>query len=102
MNNHQRLGSFNDASTSMRLENTPDGEKSPRQSSTEIASASPPPERPPPPKENMYAWLQVLGAFCLNLNTWYAFLEARIAMADGCWIGDMPYHQPVHMLRTAF
>jgi hypothetical protein len=23
------------------------------------------------PKEDLVAWLQVLGAFCLNLNTWY-------------------------------
>lgn len=22
------------------------------------------------PSEDWYAWLQVLGAFCLNLNTW--------------------------------
>jgi hypothetical protein len=24
------------------------------------------------PREGTTAWLQVLGAFCLNLNTWYA------------------------------
>jgi hypothetical protein len=23
------------------------------------------------PKEDLIAWLQVLGAFCFNLNTWY-------------------------------
>lgn len=24
-----------------------------------------------PPKEDVFAWMQVVGAFCLNLNTWY-------------------------------
>lgn len=24
-----------------------------------------------PAEEDWFAWLQVLGAFCLNLNTWY-------------------------------
>lgn len=28
--------------------------------------------RPPEIKEDAFAWLQVLGAFCLNLNTWSA------------------------------
>lgn len=25
---------------------------------------------PPAPKEDLFAWLQVVGAFFLNLNTW--------------------------------
>lgn len=25
---------------------------------------------PSPPAEDWFAWLQVLAAFCLNLNTW--------------------------------
>lgn len=29
-------------------------------------------EPPARPKEDFFAWLQVLGAFCLNLNTWSA------------------------------
>jgi hypothetical protein len=24
----------------------------------------------PPPREGLFAWLQVVGAFALNLNTW--------------------------------
>ncbi|KAJ6779799.1 hypothetical protein PWT90_01491 [Aphanocladium album] len=34
----------------------------------ELPAASPSP--PSPPKEDLRAWMQVLGAFCLNLNTW--------------------------------
>lgn len=29
------------------------------------------------PDEDWFAWLQVLGAFCLNLNTWYVGLSGR-------------------------
>ncbi|KAI5921762.1 MFS general substrate transporter [Camillea tinctor] len=40
-----------------------DGEQIPRQPEHDGAAAA-------KPKEDLFAWLQVLGAFCLNLNTW--------------------------------
>lgn len=34
------------------------------------AQVEPKQQDPPPPKEDFFAWLQVVGAFALNLNTW--------------------------------
>jgi hypothetical protein len=37
------------------------------------------------PKEDAFAWLQVLGAFCLNLNTWSApFRPPRCRRVSVC------------------
>ncbi|PGG99635.1 hypothetical protein GX51_06190 [Blastomyces parvus] len=56
---------------------------------------------PPPPPEDWFAWMQVLGAFCLSLNTWglmnaygvfQAFYELDLLAArsssDISWIGS--------------
>lgn len=37
------------------------------------------PSSPSAPVEDWHAWVQVLGAFCLNLNTWYRLLDLLLA-----------------------
>lgn len=41
-----------------------------KESPAQIQAQAEAKQQDPPPKEDFFAWMQVVGAFALNLNTW--------------------------------